>query len=210
MIKSPAYTNATVVMIALLCGAFCGSTHAAEQSIGVPHDIYAEGTYYGAETVTFSLAVAGDNFIKTYSNGTVVAGEKKNGEAVYYFINKNNRLITKVSQENLYRIGEFTNWNNMIGLINLKPGAILVKENKMDRQDACTFYSVENEGKTRACMDDNCHLPVYIEQNGRVIERTSHISPYRSPLDPAALIAEYLRGNYRFIDADDDISPDSD
>ena len=200
-----------VILIALLCSAFCGKALAAEQSAtgGLPRDVYVEGTYYGSRTVTFSLSVAGDRFVKTYGNGLVIIGKKENGEAFYYFINKNKRLITKVSQENLYRIGEFTNWNNMVGLINLKPGSKLIKENGTDKQYACTLYHVENEDKSRVCMDDNLNMPVYIEQNGRVIERTTYMGPGRPYLYPDDLPGKYLK-NYRYVNADDDISPDAD
>jgi len=202
----------TAIMIALLCSTFCGNVLAAEQSVAVsvPHDVYVEGTYYGSRTVTFSLSVAGDSFVKTYSNGVVIIGEKKNGETFYYFIDKNKRLITKVSQENLYRIGEFTNWNNMVGLINLKPGSKLIKENETDKKHACTLYSVENEEKTRICLDDNLHIPAYIEQNGHVVERTTYMGPGRSYSYPDDLPGKYLRENYLYLNADDDLSPDAD
>ena len=202
----------TAIMMALMCSTFCGNALATEQSVAVsiPHDVYVEGTYYGSPKVTFSLSVAGDSFVKTYSNGVVIIGKKENGGAFYYFIDKSKRLITKVSQGNLYRIGEFTNWNNMVGLINLKPGAKLIKENETDKERACTLYSVENEEKTRVCMDDNLHMPAYIEQDGRVIERTTYIGPGRSNSDADDLPGKYLRENYRYVNADDDLSPDAD
>ncbi len=202
----------TFAMIALLCSAFYGNALAAEQSAtaSLPRDLYVEGTYYGSRTVTFSLSVAGDSFVKTYSNGVVIIGKKEKGAAFYYFIDKSKRLITKVSQENLYRVGEFTNWNNMVGLINLKPGSKLIKENETDKKHACTLYSVEHEEKTRVCMDDNLHIPAYIEQNGHVVERTTYMGPGRSYLDPADLPGKYLRENYRYMNADDDLSPDAD
>jgi hypothetical protein len=202
----------TAIMIAVLCSILCGNARAAEQSVAasVPHDVYVEGTYYGSRTVTFSLSVAGNSFVKTYSNGIIIIGRKEKGEAFYYFIDKNKRLITKVSQENLYRIGEFTNWNNMVGLINLKPGSKLVKENETDEKYACTLYNVENEDKTRVCMDDNLHIPVYIEQNGHAVERTTYMGPGRPYLDPDSLPGKYLSENYRYVNADDYISPDAD
>ncbi|MGD0282792.1 MAG: hypothetical protein ABSB95_10560, partial [Dissulfurispiraceae bacterium] len=123
---------------------------------------------------------------------------------------KNKKLITKVSQENLYRIGEFTNWNNMVGLINLKPGSKLIKENETDEKHTCTLFSVENEEKTRVCMDDKLHMPAYIEQNGRTIERTTYMGPGRSNSDTDDLPGKYLRENYRYVNADDDLSPDAD
>jgi|GEM_PF-6663413 len=207
------YTFAfTYTFAIILSSTFCGGTCAAEQSAAtsVHYDVYVEGTYYGSPTVTFSLSAARDSFVKTYSNGVVIIGEKKNGETFYYFIDKNKRLITKVSQENLYRLGEFTNWNNMVGLINLKPGSKLVKENETDKKYACILYRVENEEKTRVCMDDNFHMPAYIEQNGRVVERTTYMGAGRSYSYPDDLPGKYLRENYRYVNADDDLLPDAD
>ncbi len=204
----------TTIMIALMCNTLCGNTLAAEQSaaLGIPNDVYVEGTYYGSQTVTFSLSVSRDSFVKTYSNGVVIVGKKDNGESIYYFIDKSKRLITRVSQGNLYRIGEFTNWNNMVGLINLKPGAKLLKENETDTKHSCTLYSVENEERTRVCMDDNFHMPAYIEQNGRAMERTTYMGTGRGRLDsdPDDLPGKYLRENYRYVNADDDLSPYAD
>src|SRR5208282_2846516 len=109
-----------------------------------------------------------------------------------YFIDKSKKLITKVSQENLYRIGEFTNWNNMVGLINLKAGSKLTKDNELDKRHGCSLYSVENDEKTRVCMDDNFHMPAYIEQNRHVVERTTYMGPGRSFSDPGDLAGKYL------------------
>ena len=176
----------------------------------LPHDIYMEGTYYGKQGITFSLSVTRDNFVKIYSNGIVILGEKDKGEAVYYFINKNKKLITKVSQGNLYRIGEFGNWNSIVGLINLKPGTQLVKEKLFDDKKACMPYEVRGEEKIRVCMNDTYYVPIYIEQDGSVIERTTRLEPFGSSLDTADLLANYLREKYRYIDADDDIAPDAD
>ncbi len=206
------YSVSMSLSIALLCSAFCGNALAAEPSAaaGLPRDLYVEGTYYGSRTVSFNLSVARDSFVKTYSNGVVIIGKKDNGEAFYYFIDKSKRLITRVSQENLYRIGEFTNWNNMVGLVNLKPGSKLIKENETDKKYACTLYRVGHEEKTRVCMDDNLHMPAYIEQNGHVIERTTYMGPGWSYLDMDDLPGKYLRENYRYVNADEDLSADAD
>ena len=98
----------------------------------------------------------------------------------------------------------------MVGLINLKPCSKLIKENETDKKHACTLYRVEHEEKTRVCMDDNLHMPAYIEQNGLVVERTTYMGPGRSYLDPDDLPGKYLRENYRYMNADDDLSPDVD
>lgn len=200
-------------MISLLCIFFYGSTAGAEPSVvsfGIPHNVYIEGTYYGRQEIRFSLSVGQDDFVKTYSNGIVILGKKEKGEAVYHFIDKNKKLITKVSQENLYRIGEFINWNSMVGLMNIKPGTQLVKEKVFDDKNACTLYQTEGEGKVRVCMNDSYHVPVFIEQNGVVVERTTRMEAHRAFLDGADLLDKYLREKYRYVDADDDISPDTD
>lgn len=179
-------------------------------SPGTPSDAYVEGTYYGSEKISFSLSVTRDNFIKTYSNGITIIGKKDNGEAIYYFINKNKKLITKVSQGNLYRVGEFTSWDSMVGLLNLKPGTKLVKDNQVDEKESCTLYHAEPESMVRICMNDALHVPVYIEQNGTVVERTTRIESFNSSLETTGLLAKYLKEKYRYVDADDDLSPDAD
>jgi len=205
--------NTTLSVISLLCIFSYGSSAEAEPSIvsfGIPHDVYIEGTYYGQQEIKFSLSVAQDNFVKKYSNGIVILGKKAKGEVVYHFIDKSKQLITKVSQGNLYRIGEFINWNSMVGLINMKPGTQLAKEKVFDDKNACTLYQMEGEEKVRVCMNDSYHVPVFIEQNGVVLERTTRMEPYRAFLDGADLLDKYLKEKYRYVDADDDIAPDAD
>jgi len=203
----------TLSVISLLSIFSYESTARAEPSIGsfgIPHDVYIEGIYYGQQEIRFSLSVAQDNFVKTYSNGIVILGKKQKGEVAYYFIDKNKKLITKVSQGNLYRIGEFINWNSMVGLINMKPGTQLSKEKVFDDKNTCMPYHTEGEEKVRVCMNDSYNVPVFIEQNGVVVERTTRMEPYRAFLDGADLLDKYLKEKYRYVDADDDIAPNTD
>lgn len=199
-------------MLPLLC-IFCSGMAGAEPSIvsgGSLQDMYIEGTYYGRQNITFSLSAAKDNFVKTYSNGVVIIGEKEKGDVIYHFIDTNKRLITKISQGNLYRMGEFANWDNMVGLISLTPGAKPAQGESFDEQNECTFYNAGHEGKVRVCMNDLLHVPVYIEQNGVVVERTTRMEAHKSCPAAADLLRRYLEEKYRYVDADDDISTDAD
>ena len=212
-VESMNRSNVALQVISLLGILFYGGTGGTEPSMaspGLPHDVYVEGTYRGNQEITFSLSVAQENFVKIFSNGVVILGERENGEAVYHFIDNDKKLITKVSQRNLYRIGEFRDWDSMVRLIHLRPGTRLVQEKPSDDKKACTLYHVSDEEKIRVCMNDTYHIPVFIEQDGEVVERTTRIEPSASSLDAAGLLNKYLKEKYRYIDADDDISPDTD
>jgi len=175
-----------------------------------PHDaLQAEGEYYGKETITFSLVMTQDRFIKSYSNGVTVTGIKTAQGPIYYFVKSKGRIIVKVSQDNLYRIGEMNNWETMTRLTRFVDGAGLVKENRTDRENSCRWYSVEKE-RVRLCMNEQFRLPVYIENKGKTIAHVKRISYTKTPVDPKTVVDRYLKEGYRFVDADEDISPDTD
>jgi len=199
----------TAFLGTLLASVAFGCAPAADKFAASSNGVYMEGTYFGEKTVTFTIAQTKNEFVKTYDNGIQIVGEKKKGDCVYYIIDTNKRLITKVSQSNLYRIGMFLDWNAMTGLINLMPGTKLMKERESDSGSACEWYRVENK-KTRICMNTEFNLPVAIEENGITVERTFRLEGSDSITSAESVVAKYLRQSYRFVDADEDISPDVD
>jgi len=175
-----------------------------------PQDaLQAEGEYYGRETIAFSLVVTQDRFIKSYSNGVTITGTKTAQGPIYYFVKSDGRLIVKVSQNNLYRIGEMTNWETMTRLTRFIDGAGLVRENRTDAENSCRWYSVEKE-KVRLCISERFRLPVYVESKGKTIAHVKKMSYTKASVDPRTVVDHYLKDGYRFVDADEDISPDTD
>ena len=71
--------------------------------------VHVEGEYYGKPTIAFSLLMTKDRFVKSYSNGVTIAGTKTARGAIYYFVKYDGKLVIKVNQDNLYRIGEVSN-----------------------------------------------------------------------------------------------------
>ena len=69
----------------------------------------------------FSVDVSQDRFIKTYNDGLTIIGVKVMDSVTYYIINSNKKAVLKVSQTNLYKTGQFFNWDSITGLVNL-PG----------------------------------------------------------------------------------------
>jgi len=175
----------------------------------VPSTVQVEGEYYGKETIVFSLRMTQDRFVKSYSNGVTIAGMKTARGPVYYFVKKDGKLIVKVSQDNLYRIGEVTNWETMTRLTTFVDDAHLVKENRTDTEHSCRWYNAEKE-KVRLCMNEQFGLPVYLESKGKIIMRANRMNYTNASVDPETLVNTYRRTGYRFIDADEDISPDMD
>jgi hypothetical protein len=168
-----------------------------------------EGEYYGKETVAFSLLRAKDRFVKSYSNGVTIVGKKTSRGPIYYFVKNEGKLIIKVSQDNLYRIGEASNWETMTGLTRFPGDARLVKENKVDAAHACQWYK-SDKGKVRLCMNEEFRLPVYIEEKGRMVAYVKKMSSTKMSVDPEKVISGFLKNDYRFVNADEDISPDTD
>src|SRR5271157_1199639 len=153
-----------------------------------PQDaLHAEGEYYGKETVAFSLLMTPDRFIKSYSNGVTVTGTKTAQGPIYYFVKSDGRLIVKVSQNNLYRIGEMTNWETMTRLTRFIDGAGLVRENRTDAENSCRWYSVEKE-KVRLCISERFRLPVYVESKGKTIAHVKKMSYTKASVDPRTVV----------------------
>ncbi len=171
--------------------------------------LQVEGEYYGKEAVVFSLLMTQTRFVKSYSNGITITGVKTANGPVYYFIKSDGKLIVKVSQDNLYRIGEMTNWEMMTKLTRFGDGAGLVSENKSDTENACRWYRAEKE-EVRLCMHERFKLPVYVESKGKIVAHIKKMNYTKAPVDPKKIIDRYVKEGYRFVDADEDISPDTD
>ncbi|HME45680.1 MAG TPA: hypothetical protein VKF36_21490 [Syntrophorhabdales bacterium] len=176
-----------------------------------PQDaLHAEGEYYGKETVAFSLLMTPDRFIKSYSNGVTVTGTKTAQGPIYYFVKSDGRLVVKVSQDNLYRIGEMTNWETMTRLIRFIDGAGLVRENRTDTENSCRWwYSVEKE-KVRLCMNEPVQASVLRGEQRKNNRPRQKMSYTKASVNPRTVVDHYLKDGYQFVDADEDISPDTD
>jgi hypothetical protein len=171
--------------------------------------VHAEGEYYGRETVAFSLLMTQDRFIKSYSNGITIVGTKTAQGPIYHFIKNDRKIIIKVSQDNLYRIGEMTNWETMTRLTRFIDGAGLMRESRTDAENSCRWYNAEKQ-KVRLCMNERFGLPVYVESKGKTIAHVKSMTYTKASVDPKAVVSRYLKDGYRFVDADEDISPDTD
>jgi len=171
--------------------------------------VHVEGEYYGKETVAFSLFMTKDRFVKSYSNGATIVGMKTGRGPIYYFVKNDRKLIMKVSQDNLYRIGEVSNWETMTRLTRFLGDIGLVKEKRIDAEHACQWYNAEKE-KVRLCINEEFRLPVYIESKGKLVAHVKKMNYTKAAVDPEKVVKDYLKNGYRLVDADEDISPDMD
>ena len=171
--------------------------------------VHVEGEYYGKPTIAFSLLMTKDRFVKSYSNGVTIAGTKTARGAIYYFVKYDGKLVIKVNQDNLYRIGEVSNWETMTRLTRFLYDAGLVKENGIDAEHSCQWYNAEKE-KVRLCINEEFRLPVYIESKGKLVAHVKKMNYTKAAVDPEKVVKDYLKNGYRLVDADEDISPDMD
>jgi len=180
--------------------------------VTAPVNLSINGTYFPAERAkqkTFSVDVSQDRFIKTYSDGISIVGVKVRDSVTYYIIDNNKKSVLKVSQTNLYKTGQFFNWDSITGLVNLS-GDTLVTAGT-ETKDGCTMYNAVSAG-VKLCVDASHQLPLVMEQNGTMVARVSSVKPLNFDLKAKtdSLILACKQQNYTFIDVDSDMDPDAD
>jgi len=177
-----------------------------------PVNLSLSGTYYSVEPgkqKMFSVDVSQDRFIKTYNDGLTIIGVKVMDSVTYYIINNNKKSVSKVSQSNLYKTGQFFNWDSITSLVNL-PGDTSVTAGSTAK-DSCTMYNIADAG-VRLCVDVSHHIPLLMEQNGSLVARVSCVKSLSFDLKAKAdsIILACKQKDYTFIDVDSDMDPDAD
>ena len=177
-----------------------------------PVNLSLSGTYYSIEPgkqKMFSVDVSQDRFIKTYNDGLTIIGVKVMDSVTYYIINNNKKSVSKISQSNLYKTGQFFNWDTITSLVNL-PGDTSVTAGSTAK-DGCTMYNIADAG-VRLCVDVSHHIPLLMEQNGTMVARVSSVKSLSFDLKAKAdsIIVACKQQDYTFIDVDSDMDPDAD
>ena len=180
--------------------------------VTAPVNLSISGTYYSVEPgkqKMFSVDVSQDRFIKTYNDGLTIIGVKVMDSVTYYIINNNKKAVLKVSQTNLYKTGQFFNWDSITSLVNL-PGDTSVTAGSKAK-DGCTIYNVADAG-VKLCVDVSHHIPLVMEQNGTMVARVSSVKSLSFDLKAKAdsIILACKQQDYTFIDVDSDMDPDAD
>ncbi len=203
---------ASFCVLAILCASpACASsaTLAIGDIIKPPVNVSINGYYYSNQQKSFSLDVSQDRFVKVYSDGVSIVGIKGKDAPVYYIIDANNKTVMKVSQVNMYRIGQFFSWNTMTTLVDLPDTTAVIPEGKI--KDGCTMYNVAKSG-VELCINDNYQIPITMLKNGIPVARVMSVKPLSGNLATRAdaMILECRQQHYKFLDVDSDIGPDSD
>jgi len=174
-----------------------------------PVNISISGYYYSNRQKSFSLDVSQDSFVKVYGDGVSIVGIKGKDAPVYYLINANKKTVLKVSQVNIYRIGQFFSWNTMTTLLDLPATTDVIPLSK--RKDDCMMYSVARSD-VELCVDGKQQIPIHIVKNGITVARVMSVKPLSGNLKARvdAMILECRQQHYNFLDVDSDIGPASD
>ena len=180
--------------------------------VTAPVNLSISGTYYSVEPSNpkiFSVDVSQDRFIKTYNDGLTIVGVKVMDSVTYYIINNNKKAVLKVSQPNLYKTGQFFNWDSITSLVNL-PGDTSVAAGSKAK-GGCTIYDVADTG-VKLCVDVSHHIPLVMEQNGAMVARVSSVKSLSFDINAKAdsIILACKQQDYTFIDVDSDMEPNAD
>ena len=213
-------SNCFVVSLAAICLSLISQAAMADGSsaqlrlkdiLTSPVNLSLSGTYYSVEPgkqKMFSVDVSQDRFIKTYNDGLTIIGVKVMDSVTYYIINNNKKAVLKVSQSNLYKTGQFFNWDSITGLVNLPCDTSVTAGSKA--RDGCTMYNAD-AGVT-LCVDVSHRIPLVIEQNGTMVARVSSVKSLSFDLKAKtdSIILACKQQSYTFIDVDSDMDPDAD
>lgn len=210
-------SRSAVLGVSLICLAALGTpaAHVSAEPLFVqdilksPVNVSIKGIYYSSPEKGFSIDVSTDRFMKVYSDGVTIIGVKSKDTPVYYIVDENKKTVVKVSQSNLYRIGRFFDWNNMTTLVDLPGNTPVVARSKTGSD--CTTYNVD-KADIALCVDVNYHIPLRISQKGATVARVTSVRPLEKDLRAEAdsMILSCRQKHYNFLDADSNLSPDSD
>ncbi len=213
--------NCFVVSLAAICLSLVLQAAIADASsaqlllqdiVTAPVNLSLSGTYYSVEPgkqKMFSVDVSQDRFIKTYNDGLTIVGVKVMDSVTYYIINNNKKSVSKVSQTNLYKTGQFFNWDSITSLVSL-PGDTSVTAGS-ETEDGCTMYKADVVD-VKLCIDVSHHIPLLMEHKGAIVARVSSAKPLSFDLKSKvnSIILACKEQTYTFIDVDYDMDPDAD
>lgn len=174
-----------------------------------PVDISLSGYVYSDGKKTFSLDVSRDRFIKAYGDGVTILGFKERESAVYYLVDWNKKTVSKISQGNLYRIGQFFSWSSMTTLLDL-PGTTAVVP-RPEKAGDCAHYQVENSD-VELCVDESRHMLRKMTKKEQTIAQVTTVKQLSKDLKNRsdAIIRACREQHFNFQDIDAELSPDAD
>ena len=199
-----------LILSSLPCAALASSTPLRiSDLIKPPAGITVGGEYYSEPKKSFTLEVSADRFIKTYDDGVTILGMKDAQAPTYYFLNEHKKTLLKISQGNLYKIGQFFNWNTMTELVDLPAGAELTRH--AGKNDDCACYGVAGSD-TELCIDESRQMMCTLSEKGKLLARVTSFKPPAHDLKERieAVIDSCRRRHYQLIDVDSDLAPDAD
>lgn len=157
----------------------------------------------------------------TDGNADLMVEHLASGEYRYHVIDHRKKIITHIDQTNLQRIGQFTNWDNLARALTTPPlGATITKSNAADfslDKYRCTWYDVApvvQAGSAaphqQICWSRSLGIPLKITTStaGEVVTTWQVDKVSTAKLGDAAFTANI--SGYAVVDANQDISPESD
>ena len=174
-----------------------------------PVDISLTGDYYTDRKKTFSLDVAQDRFIKRYDDGVTIIGIREGDAPIYQIVDDKKKTVVKISQANLYRTGQFFNWNSMTTLLDLPDTTAVIRQ--PGKAGDCTGYTIANSD-IGLCVDGNRHILRTMTKKGEIIVQVRSVKKLTVELKDRsdAVMLACQKQHYDFLDMDSELSPDAD
>ena len=158
----------------------------------------------------------------TDGNVDLMVERLTSGEYRYHVLDHRKKIITQIDRTNLHRIGQFSSWDDLArGLSTPAAGAVLTKSTNVDAVVAgyrCSWYELTQESTAtipvmhqRICWSRSLGVPLKITS---VPVRGDDVTTWQvdkvstRKLNNTAFTANVA--GYAIIDANQDISPESD
>lgn len=143
------------------------------------------------------------------------------GEYRYHVLDHRKKIITHIDQANLHRIGQFSSWNDLSQALTVPPlGATLEKSDAVDfslGKYRCTWYDVaaavqldSPNSYQHICWSRSLSIPLKITSVLEGIEKTTWQVDAVSLGELTNTAFTSNVAGYAVVDANQDISPESD
>lgn len=142
----------------------------------------------------------------------LMAKRGSEGEVEYYLIDHRKKVLMRIKQENLYRIGNFTSWDDLVHILSRPAGKYSL--HSVDRAPgafaghACSWMrlSAQSGLEQDVCWSGALGIPLQIMQGSTMLWQVTSISTRRLRQEVWSVDVD----GYTRVNADDDIDPSSD
>jgi len=186
-----------------------------------PKGVHLKASYLDAKGASHDLEVwrDGDARLRRRTDDKIdlFAEKTGTGEYAFHLVDLDKKRLIEVSRTNLYRIGVFTDWSALAGMLTRPKGAHTLRPDVRPRQKTrageCRWIRLEVQagGAKEICWSDRFKVPLIIQTPAPNTGFTTvfEVKQIEAKV-PGAEVFKIARQGLTVIAADQDINPASD